>query len=299
MGNQALSAAYLDIITLCAEIKAFIRSIEKARIRSFTKLFSPLDHHLSEAVGRFRQHREDVEMEAEACHMIESAKHYELELRDRELAASERKSQLRKHLLHLLSPIDSAGKQRKLLKVRQEGTGNWLSHNDDYNAWKNSTQSSVLSIFGIPGSGKTILASSIIDILQEGISERVVVIHHYCDYKDTRSLNPIIVAGSLISGLLKSLEITDDISNLITYAYQNGEHSPDGQDIRQILDSVLELRLDHVIYVVLDGVDEVQEQDRKQLLDFMNHFMGCKHSLIKLVVTSRADISGAICQPRT
>jgi predicted ATPase len=190
-------------------------------------------------------------------------------------------------------------KQRKVLKIRQAGTGDWLSQNEDYNAWKNSTQSSVLSIFGIPGSGKTILTSSIIDILQEGVSERVVVIHHYCDYKDPRSLDPIIVAGTLISGLLASLDITDDISTLITYAYQDGQRSPDEHDIRQILDSVLDLRLDRVIYMVLDGVDEVQEQDRKLLLNFMKHFMECKHSLLKLMVTSRADISGAICQPRT
>jgi hypothetical protein len=128
----ALSTAYLDIITLCGEIKGFIRSIQRSRIKSFTKLFGLLDHHLADAIGRFRTHRDDVELEVEACHMIESAKHYELELRDRELAALERKSQLRKHLRSLLSPIDFAGKHRKVQKQRHIGTSNWLFQADHY-----------------------------------------------------------------------------------------------------------------------------------------------------------------------
>lgn len=231
--------------------------------------------------------------------MIESAKHYDLELRDREVAALERKSQLRKHLLHLLSPIDSTEKQRKVLKMRQEGTGNWLLENDEFNIWKNSQESSVLSIFGIPGSGKTILSSCAIDELRQVMSERIAVVHHYCDYRDSRSLNPSTVAGTLISGLLESLNIPDELSSLITHTYQDGHRTPDEAEIRQILDVVLDLRLDHTIFVVLDGVDEVQEQDRKILFSFVKHLMDCKHSLLKLVVTSRADTSTMVCQPRT
>jgi hypothetical protein len=136
-------------------------------------------------------------MEVEACHMIESAKHYDLELRDRELATIERKSQRRSHLLQLLSSIYSAGKQRKVLKMHQEGTGVWLVKSDEFTAWRNSSQRSVLSIFGIPGSGRTILSGVAIDGPQESLNERVVVIHHYCDYKDPRSLSPITVAGNV------------------------------------------------------------------------------------------------------
>jgi hypothetical protein len=128
---RALSAAYVDIISLCSEIKTFIRSIQKSRVKSFAILFSPLDHHLSEAVDRFRLHREDVELEAEACYMIESAKQYDLELRDRSVAALERKAELRRKLLYLLSPIDPSIKQRKLWQLRHEGAGEWLFENAD------------------------------------------------------------------------------------------------------------------------------------------------------------------------
>jgi hypothetical protein len=105
--------------------------------------------------------------------------------------------------------------------------------------------------------------------------------------------------GTLISGLLEGLEITNDLVSLITYAYQDGQRCPDDTDIQQILDFVLDVRLDNLIYVVLDGVDGVQEKDRNMLFGFVKHLIDCKHSLLKLLITSTADVSAIVCQPRT
>lgn len=295
----ALTTAYMDIVTFCGEIKSFIRSIQRSRIKSFTKLFGPLDHHLTDALARFRMHREDVELEVEACHMIESAKHYEIELHNRELAALERKSQLRKYLRNLLSPIDYCEKQRKVQKARHRGTGQWLFQEEDYGAWKASSQSAVLSVFGIPGCGKTILASCVIDELQEEV-DRVVVAYHYCDYKDVRSLDPVTIVGTLINGLIDDTEITDELSALIENAFKEGRRSPDENEILQLLDLALNSHLDSTIYIVVDGVDEVNEASRKVLFRFLEHVTKCQHSTIKLGITSRSDFTsmGIILPPR-
>jgi hypothetical protein len=296
---RALSAAYLDIISLCSEINPFIRSIQNSRIKSFTKLFSPLNHHLAEAVGRFRQHREDVEQEAEACHMIKAAKHHELELRDRALAAAKLKSDLRKRLLSLLSPIDSSAKQRKLWQSRHDGTGEWIFEESDYQKWKEAPQNSVLSIFGIPRSGKTILSSHVIEKLEQEQCDQMVVTYHFCDYKDPRSLDPVIVAGTLIKDLLASIDISDELSALIQEAYQEGQKSPNEAETFQILNHVLSLRLSFVIYAVVDGVDELLERDRVVVLKFLKHLMECCHPKIKLVLSSRADSSSLVRHTHT
>ncbi len=286
----ALSTAYLDIIKFCDESKNFIRSIQRSRIKSFTKLFAPLEHHLNDAIARFRLHREDVELEVEACHMIESAKHYEIELRDRELATLERKTQQRKYLRSLLSPIDYCEKHRKIQKARHIGTGQWLFKEENYVAWEDSSESAVLSVFGIPGCGKTILASCLVQKLQEEV-DRVITTYHYCDYKDPRSLDPVTIAGTLINSLLERVEIAHELSALIENGFKDGRRSPDESEMLQLLDLTLQSHLDYTIYVVVDGVDEVDEQSRKLLFRFLEHVTKCRHSIIKLAITSRSDFS--------
>lgn len=286
----ALSTAYLDIINFCGEIKNFIRSIQRSRIKPFTKLFAPLEHHLNDGIARFRLHREDVELEVEACHMIESAKHYEIELRDRELATLERKKQQRKYLRNLLSPIDYCEKQRKIQKARHIGTGQWLFSEENYVVWENSSESAVLSVFGIPGCGKTTLASCLVQQLLEKGS-RTITAYHYCDYKDPRSLDPVTIVGTLINGLLERIEITDDLSALIENGFKEGRRSPDESEMFQLLDLTLQSYLDSTIYIVVDGVDEVDEQNRKLLFRFLEHLTKCRHSRTKLAITSRSDFS--------
>ncbi|RFU34097.1 hypothetical protein B7463_g2206, partial [Scytalidium lignicola] len=294
---SALSTVYLDIITLCTEIKGFIRSIAKSRIKSFAKLFAPLDHHLGEVISRFRLHREDVELEVEACHMIEAAKDHDLAMHDREVAILERKKDFLKHIRSLLSPIDYVDRQRKALRSCQPGTGQWIFDETQYKEWKSSTESSLLNIFGIPGCGKTILLSCIIDDLGKEIAERELLVHHYCDYKDPRSLDPMTVIGTLINGLLEGLDISEELSCLICNVFRDGQRSLEESDMLQILDHVLDCRLDYSIYVVVDGVDEVEERERKALFKLLKHFAECPHSSIKLIVSSRASVSEMICLP--
>jgi hypothetical protein len=294
----ALSTAYLDIITLCGEIKVFIRGIQRSRLKTFAKLFGPLEHHLSEATNRFRLHRDDIELEATACHMIETARHYELEVHDRELAGLERSSQLRKHLRELLSPIDASERQRKVFKTRHDSTCEWLFRDESYQLWQSSAESSILSIFGIPGCGKTVLSSCLIEKISGECNDRNLLTYHYCDFKDTRSLDPANIEGTLINGLLEGIDITETISALISHAYKDGELAPDEDEILQILDLVLECRLDSTIYVVVDGVDEMAEKYRRILFRFLKHFLECKHSRIRMSITSRADISSMISPSR-
>ncbi|CZR69820.1 uncharacterized protein PAC_19720 [Phialocephala subalpina] len=290
----ALSLAYLDIITLCGEIKVFIRGIQKSRLKSLAQLFGPLEHHLSEATDRFRLHRDDIELEAGACHMIESAKHYDIEVHNRELATIERTAQMRTHLRSLLSPINCSEKQRKILKTREAGTGEWIFCDQNYQLWQSSQDNSILSIFGIPGCGKTVLSSCLIQKISQAANPRNFFTYHYCDYKVSRSLNPMIIAGSLINGLLDNVEITDELSSLIVNVYQDGKLAPLEDDVFRILDLVLEGRPDTTVHAVIDGIDEMFERDRPVLFRFLKHFMECKHSMIKMCITSRADTANMI-----
>jgi broad-specificity NMP kinase len=84
----------------------------------------------------------------------------------------------------------------------------------------------VLSISGIPGSGKTLLSSHLIEKLRHLHGDTTAIAYHYCDYKDPRSLHPITIVGTLVKSVLGSLDIPDELSDLIANAYKDGQRSP-------------------------------------------------------------------------
>jgi hypothetical protein len=87
---EALSVVYLDIITLCIEFRALIRSQTSSGINRLVQpLRSSLKRKCKAALGRFRLHKENVEKIAQICHMIEEDK-------DRQEARASRELQVTK-----------------------------------------------------------------------------------------------------------------------------------------------------------------------------------------------------------
>lgn len=91
------------------------------------------------------------------------------------------------------------------LKLRRPGTGVWLTESDDFKRWLN-TPHSKLWLRGIPGAGKTVLASSVIQEALIASDPSVAVVFFYCDYKDVATQDPLNILGSLARQLARQNE---------------------------------------------------------------------------------------------
>ena len=81
--KQAITAAYLDILVLCAEFKILLLKQKASTARRFLLPQSPtLNAKLDSWIEKFRKHRKAVEKEAEICHMIEEKEVKDLVLRN-------------------------------------------------------------------------------------------------------------------------------------------------------------------------------------------------------------------------
>ncbi|KAF7311737.1 ANK-REP-REGION domain-containing protein [Mycena indigotica] len=63
-----------------------------------------------------------------------------------------------------ISPINFFPRHQAIAETRQDNTGDWLLEHPDFLKWK-STPGSRLWCTGIPGMGKTVLASKAVDYL--------------------------------------------------------------------------------------------------------------------------------------
>jgi hypothetical protein len=80
------------------------------------------------------------------------------------LNASGQHDQKRKEILGWLSPANFYSQQSDFIKRQQEGTGKWLLESNKFQEWQHGKKQTLFCP-GIPGAGKTITTSIVVDYL--------------------------------------------------------------------------------------------------------------------------------------
>jgi hypothetical protein len=198
----------------------------------------------------------------------------------------QQEEELRKNILKWLSAPDPSTNYHKAQKVRQAETGLWLLHHARFLAWKSSAASR-LWLHGIPGSGKTILNSNIVENLlqhcENGAS--MVTVYFYFDFNDTRKQDPELMLRSLLSQLLQaSSKVPESIGNLFL-GCGDGQQQPPLHSLLQVTSQVMQ-HFTHV-YIVLDALDECTK--RQDLMDMLETVAAWQHTNMHLLMTSRKE----------
>ena len=169
-----------------------------------------------------------------------------------------------------LSSTDPALKLQTFRRERQRGTGTWLFDLPEMSHWL-ETSNSALWIYGIPGAGKTMLSTLVVDeVLTRKRSSSIGTAYFYIRHDDTASHTLSNVLGSLISQLARQNSVAlTDIVNLRT------QHSRVASSTMTLEDDELVEQLQLIAkhfsdtFIVIDGLDECGtafDSDRKRLI---------------------------------
>lgn len=180
------------------------------------------------------------------------------------------------------SPLNFFTTQAEIRKKRQDGTGQWLLTSDLFQRWVSGV-GRVLWCPGIPGSGKTILASTVVDYLMSKFEpgNSVAIAWIYFDYKEQQTVETLI--GSLLRQLiLRRGFIAPEVQKLFDKHVSYGT--------RPTLDEIIPLLRSEIcyysrLYVVIDALDECTDEAgvRSNFLRAMRSLSGP----ISLLFTSR------------
>lgn len=119
----------------------------------------------------------------ELIHMEEAKEH-------QQKVSRQRKEEIRRCLLKLLPEVDIMTKHDMTSCHRHPDTATWIFEDPAFRGFDDSRRSACLCCYGILDSGKTYLASSLIDQAMLGSTEQdELVVYHYFDYMDKRSLS--------------------------------------------------------------------------------------------------------------
>jgi Cdc6-like AAA superfamily ATPase len=174
--------------------------------------------------------------------------------------------------------------QNDLISRRQEGTGEWVFESIEFKTWLNGT-SETLFCPGIPGAGKTMLASIVVDYLSKMIrAEDVGIAYIYCTYRNRLEQTPIRLLASLLKQLLLERRF---IPESLKKLYENHIHKstfPALDEVYNILHS--EMGRYSNVFIVIDALDECADDGAHEILLSKLNALQTTNPL-NLMVTSR------------
>ncbi|KAB8304031.1 hypothetical protein EYC80_005377 [Monilinia laxa] len=189
-------------------------------------------------------------------------------------------------ILNWLTPINYAPQLQDYLRERQQGTGKWLLESQEFNAWV-ASEKQILFCPGIPGAGKTILTSIVIEELTTRFNndKSIGIAYLYCNFR--RQHNQKV--DDLLSSLLKQLaenqpSLPDAVRDL--YIKHAKEHTrPSLAELSQTLQSVT--AMSSKVFIIVDALDECQQNHNHEtnfLSDLLSLQAKCQ---LNLFATSR------------
>ncbi len=185
-----------------------------------------------------------------------------------------------------LSAPDPSSNHSRALKHHYANTGDWFLKSDIYLDWL-SNPGALLWLFGIPGCGKTILSSTIIQrtISECQIRTNPVVLYFYFDFNDVQKQQPENLVRSLIVQLSSQCANLSPALESLYSSCNNGERQPAYDMLLTALNAMMTCFAE--TYLVLDALDECLE--RRELLTSIGEIASWKDANVHILTTSRRE----------
>ncbi|KAL8992388.1 MAG: hypothetical protein Q9169_007138 [Polycauliona sp. 2 TL-2023] len=289
---QALSVAYVDVLTFCTDAKAVFRRESRSSRVSIGILakmtWKPFERQFGQRIDGFRLHAKNIEKEASLSHMIEASDSRAVVRANRSQLEKARKEDAHRRIIAAIPSVDMFTKHRKLMGLRHEGTGTWILRNESFRNWYDAARSSTLCCFGIPGCGKTILASFIVDKIQsDPVSPNASIVYYYCDYADMRTLSAENILGTLLKQFLSNGQLSEDLEKKFPPGYGDHEQTLGTYDLIDLICMGISKR--SLTFIVIDGLDECEKPCRKEIQGLLARLQGIDNSSIKLFISCRQE----------
>lgn len=207
-------------------------------------------------------------------------------LHRRELDVKIKLDKKRRKVIDFFGRVDPRENHQMGLKLRQSGTGLWLTKGDSFQAWLRSPDGN-LWLYGIPGAGKTVLASAVIQDTIETLKSGESVAYFYCDYKDESRQDPQNIFGSIAAQLALQDEGAFEMLNEFYDLIQKEGSLVRSASPEQIVDLIKkQTSRFHINSLILDGLDECGD-NVEEVLDLWISLKKEAFGAIKTIVLSR------------
>ncbi|KAN0139438.1 hypothetical protein V8E53_002939 [Lactarius tabidus] len=201
-----------------------------------------------------------------------------------------------------LSPTDPSTNHNTARKAQHNGTAVWLFRGQIVIDWKST--GSLLWIHGKPGSGKSVICSSVIqDITTICETGSAIMAYFYFDFKDLRKQTCHDLLRSLVFQLSTDSSPCCAILHRVYKAHKDGTQQPSDDTLKECLKEMLRLLAQGQVFIVLDALDECPDfsglpPPRSEVLQLVKELVNLRLPELYICTTSRPEVDiRAVLQP--
>jgi hypothetical protein len=208
----------------------------------------------------------------------------------------------RRAVVDWLTLTDYSTHQSDSINRRQEGTGLWLLNSPEFQEWVNHSKKTLFCP-GIPGAGKTIMSSIVIDHLNTKFENDagVCTAYIYCSYQSQQNQEPEDLLMSLLKQLTQGQpSVPENVKSLYGH-HKNKQARPSCSEIVKTLHSTIELY--SRVFIVIDALDEYHISNNEGLNRLLSEVSSLQDQTeVNFFATSRfiseinSQFDGCICK---
>ena len=193
-----------------------------------------------------------------------------------------------KDALDWISALNFRTQQADFRSRMEKDTGKWFLQTPEYLRWVKEPKQTLFCP-GIPGAGKTMMASGVIhhietEILDPALGRNLAYI--FCDYKAERDQPITQLLGAILQQLVQNNSV---LADPLLILYDNHIEKKTFPNIGEITSAIKKVIAEHTAaYIIVDALDECPQTNRKRrhLLESLLDLSESSGAL-KLLVTSR------------
>ncbi|KAL8911033.1 MAG: hypothetical protein Q9171_003737 [Xanthocarpia ochracea] len=188
----------------------------------------------------------------------------------------------RPDILEWFSPLNFYKTQQDVFGRREEGTGRWFIHSDEFQKWTAGSERT-LCCYGIPGAGKSVLASVVVDYLRNEFTSghSFGVAAAYCNFKEVDMQDSVNILSGLCMQLIDNSEPFPEILVDLYKSHNERKTRLGLKDVMNVFDDVL--KSFKTAYLIVDALDECSSTVR----DILVQELKALQSTTSLIVTTR------------
>lgn len=269
----------------------------KACTQELDQLRSRLGQRLSPVSGINRLNRltwpfaeDETRRLTEVLHRYQSSLHLSLSTQNYRLSArtliaieavrARQEQDVKERIVQWLSIADPLVNHTAARDKHEPATGDWFLQSSEFLKWKGMCCGNMW-IRSIPGAGKTVLCSTIIDHLVHSQKAEDFILFYYFDFRDEKKQK----LGSLLRSLIAQICVrADHVPERVQAAFDKGALL----DTRALTEMFVALATDcGGVTVVVDALDESCE--RPLVLEFLQNLSQSLAGAVQWLVTSRQE----------
>ncbi|EKG09689.1 hypothetical protein MPH_13211 [Macrophomina phaseolina MS6] len=256
------------------------------------RLCDDLEHHkstLSLAMSKDSMHAliEVLKTQTRVSHRLDEIKNAQVEIRATQARETRRfLSEKQGKMMRDLSGAEPQEALEKYIGVRQKGTGTWFLESPYFQDFLSQYNAS-LWLYGIPGAGKSVLSSTIIEFVQQLQSPNLSTAFFFCEHDNPATQDARSILGSIARQL--AMQNADAFGELEAFYERHASFGKFSTDSRSLLELIWDLsnKVDQTI-VVIDGLDECVI-NRDQTVQALSQLCDSDNGTIKALFVSRDE----------